>query len=370
MKSEIIELTIEKEVYEGYGLGFTAESAVFAPFTTKGDVVRGIPRKKGKVFFLDSFDFVEQSPRRIIPQCPHFGHCGGCAYQHLEYEDELAVKKQIIIDSLKRIGRQDLGDALVCSANRFYYRSHATFVGDGTRKGLYAVRSHEIVDLSKNECLLCDAAINEYFRKTNPFRGSLRISTSFDKQVFSDKNGGYVHERCAGIHYFHAVRDFFQSNIFLREGLLSTVIEAAALHENDHVCDLGCGCGFFSIYAARFCKNVIGVDIAEGSIDSARKNAAYNGIMNTTFMKMQMGRLPLDCHTIIADPPRSGMDSRSIGSIISSKAKRLVYVSCNPATLARDIRALVNGGFTLTQCTMIDMFPCTYHIETVNLLVR
>jgi|GEM_PF-2522599 len=367
----MIDVQISKEVYEGYGIGFVDRRAVFVPNALKDEIVRGIPEKRGSVYFLYDYTLLQPSTKRIAAPCPHFGKCGGCSYQHLEYEDELEIKRNILNDSLIRIAKVPPEEIETVSANRFYYRSHATFVCDGTVSGFFLPRSHTIMPLGREGCMLCDRAINERRFTENPSGISMRISTSYDKKTYTDRDKEQVTEFCAGITYKHNVGDFFQSNIYLREALLSTAIESAQLNADDRLCDLGCGCGFFSLYASRFCKGVTGIDIEKGSILSAKNNAVLNKVSNVEFHAAAMKDISLDAYNVIVtDPPRSGLDSATVNALICSKASRVIYVSCNPATWARDLSRLVAGGYRLAKTSLFDMFPCTYHIETLSVFVR
>lgn len=369
--TEIHEVTIEKDVYEGNGLGFIDKKAVFVPFASKGDTVSGSLHKKGSVNFMYDFTLIKGAPGRVNPPCPHYGICGGCSYQHLEYEDELEKKKSIIYDVLARIAKVETAPVTVFSANRFYYRSHATFIADGENFGFHRYRSHRLRPLDSKGCMICDKSVNDRILKQVPFTGKMKISSSYNKITHTDRENGFVSERCDGIYYRHRVEDFFQANIYLREIMLQKVTFSAAPASADRVCDLGCGCGFFSLHIARRCGFVTGIDSSESSVRSAEENAVLNRIKNVKFHTAEMKDAVLEgFDIIITDPPRAGLDRKCIKSINSSKASRLIYISCNPATWARDIPLLMSGGFSIAEISLFDMFPCTYHIETVTLFVR
>jgi tRNA/tmRNA/rRNA uracil-C5-methylase (TrmA/RlmC/RlmD family) len=373
------DIRIDKSAFGGFGLAFSDGKALFVPGTIPGEYVRiGDPVFKKSVGFAQPISIIEPSPDRIIPECPVYGSCGGCDYLHMNYEREISEKQSIIIDSLKRIGK--LPDELiphidVIRSLRFGYRSHASVKIDSSGKpGFYAKDSHTVIPFPEQGCLLLCPKLREALR--NPPSGVEEIKAAVDPggQVFvSSGDRIALTEQENGIHYQREIRSFFQANRFLRRDMIDEVLYAAHLSKDKTVLDLGCGCGFFSLPAAIQCKEAKGIDINAESIASAKMNAQRNGITNARFeSKPDEMTHPLNdrADIVIADPPRAGLSSGTKKALCKMKPERIVYVSCNVTTWARDIKELLSEGYTLTKCTMIDMFPGTLHIEVISVLTK
>jgi tRNA/tmRNA/rRNA uracil-C5-methylase (TrmA/RlmC/RlmD family) len=317
---------------------------------------------------------IEQSPDRITPECPNSGRCGGCDYLQMTYDRELIEKRAIISDALVRTAK--IANHLIpkidtISDNRFYYRSHAHIKTSSKGAGFFAKNSHDLVIFPKEGCLLLNRECSRYISKMN-HGGEIAVAID-DKGVVTASKSSVISEKCTGIIFKRDINSFFQANQLLRDRMIDRVIEYAGGNHSDRVLDLGCGCGFFSLPLAGKFSHVDGIDISAESIRFAIENAAMNGISNVQFSTRDFSALNAKrdaAQLVIVDPPRAGIPKKTKASLLKMNPARIIYVSCNPSTWARDIGELIGGGYTLAKATFIDMFPATMHIEIISQLIR
>jgi 23S rRNA (uracil1939-C5)-methyltransferase len=366
-------LTIEKNVFGGYGLGFHHGKATFVPYTIAGEICRvEIITEKKDHQFAGLVSVTEPSPHRITPRCPLAGTCGGCSYQHMAYPHELEVKKDILIQSLERNGSfspEAIPHIDILSGERFHYRSHGTVTYANGKPGFYRKETHDHIPLPPQGCFLLAEKLNSYLLKTSGDDGTLRVSLSLNGEVKTGKE--IVQEQCGSIEYIHPADIFFQANRFMREKMVKLATERDFI-ENGTVGDVGCGVGLFSIPAAKRAQKVTGYDINRESITWARKNARLNSIGNIEFIHRGASLLhpEKDFHdTIIIDPPRAGMDKKTRKTFLAMEPEQIIYISCNPVTFARDA-GLLGSKYRLAELSLLDMFPGTSHMESVALLVK
>lgn len=372
-------LTIERTAYGGYGIGFVDKAAVFVPYSDVGDVltVRIARRKKDCSFALIQ-SVIHPSPRRISPECPNFSLCGGCHYLHLPYPVELEIKKEIVADCLRRIGGFDeasLPAIRTVSGERFSYRSHASVKYRGGQSGFYKGLTNELVPFPEGGCALLHEGIRHI--PSSLFRtraGEITIAIDSRGLIHHSGRPDFLLEQEGGILYQRHISCFFQANRFLRGKMLEIVADYSETDSSTRFIDLYCGTGFFSLYIAKRAGSGTGLDRDELGVASAEMSSRLNNIFNIRFKKKDASRIAAadlkgSPGLIIADPPRAGLPKK-VRSLIASAAQRLVYVSCNPATFARDARDLASASYRLDACTFIDMFPCTGHIEIISLFRR
>lgn len=374
-----ITLKIEKAVYEGYGLGFHEGRAVFVPFSVPGDILEAeIYAEKKNVLFGNIFRIIEPSDKRIKPLCPNFAVCGGCDYLNVEYDCELALKKEILKDSLSRIGKfkeDNIPDISVISGERFHYRTHAAVKQINGQTGFYKKYSNDLAPFPDIGCLLLsEPLINHLKNGLRTEEKEIKIAASCDNECISslDKKTT-VCEKEMGIHYKRDISLFFQSNRFLRSKMLEKVRKYSDLNSSDAFLDIGCGVGFFTLYLARYAGQGTGIDINSKSIKWAKNHADLNKCGNAVFRvcsasDINPGRERFS--VIIADPPRAGLSAKARNKVKAMKPERIVYVSCSPSTFARDAGDFINNGYSMRGLTLIDMFPCTYHIEVIALFKK
>ncbi len=348
------------------------------PYGIPGETISAAITDEKKDFCYASITSIrEADPGRTVSDCPHFTRCGGCSYLHVSYERELEFKRLIVEDSLARIGGIPRGNGPVIDtiqAGRYHYRSHATLKAKDGFPGFYRKGTNDFVPIGESGCLLLAEELNAWLRRKEPLPGDCRIAvdasssviTSFQKMpVVVDQAGDLVFKRPIG--------SFFQANRFLRNRMLEIVLNYAEIGGKKDILDIGCGVGFFTLALARASESGIGIDISSENIRWAMHNAEQNRIMNIEFTAMPSNRIHpgrLSADVILADPPRAGIDKKTRKTIMAMKPAVLVYVSCNPATFARDAKDFIGGGYILERLTLIDMFPGTHHIELVSRFIN
>ncbi|MBX7169544.1 MAG: class I SAM-dependent RNA methyltransferase [Pyrinomonadaceae bacterium] len=382
MRQEEKVVKIEKIVPNGYGLAFTDGLTVFVSLAVKDDLLRvRIREKKGKVAFAEIIEIIEPSPDRIEPPCQYFGTCGGCDFQQMNYQAQLQSKVEIIRDCLKRIGKIDFPGEIpiVGSPKEFNYRSRAQWHAD-TRKqnlGYFKRYSHNVIDVEK--CPILDEKLQETLTDLRQnlswgefWAESVEIETATNGEKVSVYSAEIIEPtekisfEALGNRYFYNAESFFQGNLGLIEPLIKTAIEGA---KGNFALDLFCGVGLFSLPLARQFGKVIGVESNEKAIDFAKENAENARLDNLEFYAEETTAWltennPQNIDFVLLDPPRSGAEKETIEAILKLKPTQISYVSCDPATLARDLRILCEF-YQIESITAFDLFCQTSHVETV-----
>lgn len=389
---EIHEVTIEKLVYGGEGLGRIEQQAVFVPLAAPGDRLRVRITSLERNFARGVIEeILTPSPYRRMPPCQHFGVCGGCQLQHLDYSTQLKIKADFVRESLRRIGGITWEKEIdVLSANEFGYRSRAEIKRskDGTL-GYFKANSHEICEVTECPILLPAAqhTLQRLRAETNaaPENATRIYLTAGDEQVLATPAtgenartaeidaSGTIGQTICGFNYHFGVRTFFQSNRLLVEQLVGTAIDNA---QGKIAFDLYAGAGLFSLPLARRFKQVYAVEGSAISVHHGLANVQNNHIGNITYEAMSVEawlkhKAPKLPHPdfVLLDPPRAGAGENVIRRLLTSKPAVIHYVSCDPTTLARDLKLLTKANYQLEAVTAVDMFPQTYHVETVAKLM-
>ncbi len=342
-------LDIHDVAFGGAGVGRLEGKIVFVPFTIDGERIEAqlVERKK-------SFDraqlqkVIVRSTQRIDPVCPYFGQCGGCDYQHIAYGHQLELKRRQIVQLLERIGRLTDVEVLPTFASAPYYafRNRITVHGSQGKIGFFAKNSREVVDIER--CAIALPVVNEALRL-------LRATGLADGKHRTLRGEGVP-------------RTFTQTNDIIAGALLEFV---AGQTVGETLIDAYCGFGFFGHAMAERLKRVIGIDWNEPAIKTARESASSNetyicGDVAETIESLLVNDPP---DTVILDPSADGVDDRVTGALVINPPSRLIYVSCNPATLSRDLARLRNK-FKIVAVQPFDMFPQTAEIEAVAVLDR
>ena len=377
-------MRIEKIVPRGFGLGFAEKLTVLVPLAAPGDVVTVRLRDiKKRLAFADIVEVRSAGPQRITPPCPHFGTCGGCDFQQMSYEAQLAAKAGIIRDCLHRIGKIEFEGEIpvIASPEQFAYRSRARWHLDTKRQtfGYFRRDSNEVVDVAMCPILTPGMQTTLETLRANvgwaSFRGekpeveavadeSGNVST-FSRELPEPAN--QINVKAYGETYAYTAETFFQANGFLIEKLVESAIGDA---EGGTAFDLYCGVGLFALPLARRFTKVIGVEESTVAIDFAKKNAKNAGIQNLDLSNRSVEQFLSANKTkqidfVLIDPPRMGTEKRTIPMLAALKPARISYVSCEPSILARDLAVLLDGGYTIDSITALDLFPQTHHVETV-----
>lgn len=391
-----IELRIDSVAFGGDGVGRSDQRVIFVPFTVDGDEATVRITDVKKRFIRGRLEqLLKPSPYRIEPRCRHYALCGGCHYQHIHYDHQLRLKGQQVIDAFVRIAKVALPPitSVIPSSESFQYRGKADYHIQISAKappviGFMDVFNVQIIDIDR--CEIMDETINE---ACLAFRRDLeagRIDTPWNRQtIWSACSAGgkievitdfrtprFVTRTVGGKCLMVPYRGFFQANQFLVSRLADDVVETSTLSGRETLVDAYCGSGLFSLFLAPHARQVYGIEMDGEAIHCARVNLHQAGFTNAAFLRGDAGKVlhknfieaKIHVDVLILDPPRKGCDRALLSGIIELKPTRIIYISCNPATQARDIRHLLDQGFTLKSLRTYDMFPQTAHIEVVALL--
>jgi 23S rRNA (uracil1939-C5)-methyltransferase len=374
-------LRLDAMTYGGAALGRVDGKAIFVTGGLPGEVVR-VTVEEERAHFARArlVEVIEPSPDRIAPRCPHFGwdsaSCGGCHWQHIDYAAQLRFKTAIVREQLQRLGRipdPPVRD-IIPSPAQWQYRNHAQFhVTLEGRFGFQAAHSHRVVPI--DACFTIAPPLQEWLHAQRQLNAG---------------HEGRVTVRCDGLHaerptsnfqsLFHikdaefhvSPESFFQVNTALIETLIDQGLAKLELRATDTVLDAYCGVGLFSRFIAPQVTHVIGVE----SSACAQADFTLN-LAACTNVEFRLGRVEQIVPTITAhldaavfDPPRAGCGPQVIEAVVAQQIDRVVMVACDPATLARDVRSLLDRQYTLLEVQPIDLFPHTYHIETIAVLQR
>ncbi|HVS20208.1 MAG TPA: class I SAM-dependent RNA methyltransferase [Pyrinomonadaceae bacterium] len=401
-----MEVTIERILPGGLGLAHADGRPVMVALAAPGDRVHvQVDLVKGNISFASIKEIIEPSRVRVAPPCPYFGRCGGCDFQQLSYEAQLAAKVEIIKDCLHRIGRiENIPDFQITPApNPWHYRTRAQWQYDSIRKrlGYFESGSRRVCDVAECAVLapelqqtleslregLQDGSLPDDARDFRAVVGDEGVSLAPDRVRSPTVREGNVskveceetHEVTRTIHgetYRFNAESFFQANYALLPQLIDAALKEAS---GNTAVELYCGVGLFTVPLARRFSRVVGVEADAAATRFARANLTNANLMNAEIADHDVGdwlehyadgclqerEESAQLDFLLLDPPRTGAESRVIAGIMDLRPRRISYVSCDPATLARDLKKLIAGGYTLDSVAAFDMFPQTHHVETV-----
>jgi tRNA/tmRNA/rRNA uracil-C5-methylase (TrmA/RlmC/RlmD family) len=376
------ELAIEGLAAGGDGVSHTADGrVVFVPFSAPGDRVAVRLVEERKRYARGAIErILEPSPFRVQPVCGVYGTCGGCTWQHLDYATQLRAKTEILGDALERVGGLRVPEELrvVPSPSSYGWRSRTRVLAKGGVVGYRQRRSHAVCATSRCPVLVpeLDEALAQLARhrpqaaeewelaagadgatRTTPLRSPLpqepRLTVAVCGQRMSFSPGVFV-----------------QGNALLLDALAGAVHQAAG--SGRLAVELFCGAGFFTLGLARGFERVVAVESEGRAVEDLRANVLNAGLRNVEIRCGRAERLLAvlgGADAMVVDPPRTGLPPECIRGVAGARPRKLVYVSCDPATLARDLASLVEHGFTLESVTGFDLFPQTPHVEAVASLV-
>ena len=393
----IVEVTIERIVPGGAGLAHAQDRTIFIPLTAPGDHVRArIERTRGKVAFGRAIELLEPGPDRIAPPHPDFSECGGADFQHLTYPAQLMAKVAIVRDCLRRIAGIETPEtvAITPSPRQWGYRSRTEWRFDAEQLRLGYVRreSHHVCDVTDDPFAVPE--LNALLREVRVFleSGSLPLDAAEFRAAAADNDVGLspalvpahaaeLQRTVLGERYRFDADCFFQAN----HDLLPALVTEALIHapsvdapsRDGLAIDLFCGVGLFTLPLARRFGRVVGVESFPTSAVYARRNLAAAGLKDARIEAARVDRW-LDLRAkamapaefVLLDPPRVGVSEGVLAGIHQLRPTRITYVSCDPATLARDLRLLLAGGYRLDGIAAFDLFPQTHHVEVVAHLAR
>jgi 23S rRNA (uracil1939-C5)-methyltransferase len=341
------ELKIHDIAFGGKGVARDNGKAVFVPFTIDGERVSArIVREKKQFAEGELAEVLEPSPERVAPPCPYFGRCGGCSYQHISYAHQLQLKARQVEQAMRRIAR--LNDPpmrpIVPSPLPYAYRNRITVHVQDSVVGFFRRDVHELMDIA--QCPISMPQVNDalaQLRAVHPRDGHYSLRAHSGPRVFAQTNDAVA----------DALADFIATTLAGEQSLLI---------------DAFCGAGFFTKRLAPKFERVIGIDWDRFAIDAARKDARANETYIAGDVAVELGRSLRSSDpastAVIVDPPATGLSAEMRRALLDNPPGTMIYVSCNPPTLARDLAEL-QSRFTIVSITPFDMFPQTAEIEAV-----
>lgn len=366
-----MEVCITNLDHQGRGIARVNNKIAFIPNTIPGEVV-DIKINKEKKNFMEGtvVSFINESPNRIENICPHYPKCGGCQLLHIPYKQQLEYKYEKLKNILTRYGLDYIKvNDIIGSPTKFNYRNKVTFHCNNNSIGFYEDNSTKFIEI--NKCLLINEKINNYLHKLPKNNKKITVRCN-NEEIIYEQDKKIIHT-IVDYKFLVSIDSFFQVNDYVTPLLYNKVKEYLKPNKNDTVLDLYCGTGTIGIFISDKVKNVIGIEINESAVKDARENAKMNDIKNIEFICGDAGleskKLKIKPNSIIVDPPRAGLNKIAIDTILNFSPDRIVYVSCDPMTLVRDLNIL-KEHYTIEEVTPFDMFPNTYHVECCVALTK
>ena len=379
---KIFEVEIERLLPGGVGLAHAEGLTLFVSLAAPGDVVRvKIDRLQGSVGFASIVEILKPSAVRVEPPCPYFGRCGGCDFQQLTYEAQLQAKVEMIRDCLHRIAKLEVGDIPITpSVNAWHYRSRAMWQLDSDARllGYFERGTNRICDVEY--CAVLAPQLQQTLEKVRTYvaaktsRQPRHIDAVLGNEGLSVSpaiagfTARVISRRIADENYYFSADTFFQINHEMLEPLINAAMGDVT---GQKAIDLYCGVGLFTLPMARRFARVTGVEANARAAEFARRNVAAAKLENIEIANLGVADWLKHSRSfevlefLLLDPPRVGCENAVIAGILAMRPRRIAYVSCDPATLARDLKKLIAENYTLDSVAAFDMFPQTHHVETV-----
>jgi tRNA/tmRNA/rRNA uracil-C5-methylase (TrmA/RlmC/RlmD family) len=360
-------VTIEDIAFGGEGVARINDFVVFVPFVLPGEVVElEISEVKKRFARARLVRVIQGSPDRVQPMCRYFTECGGCQYQHVEYAAQLRLKHKQVCDLFQRLGGLDTGviaPVVPCPQpygyrNRIMVRSQWDKFKQGLNIGFIRADSRLVVDIE--ECKIAEPALNEQIlrvRENPPPKGGIKVVLRVAAEGWEVPHDS-----------------FFQNNFFLLPGLVETTRGFLRDGGARFLLDVYCGVGFFSVELGGLVEAFAGVELDVQAVKAAKLNAANRNLKNGEFLAGRaeqllpglMDRFSAVETAVLLDPPRTGCPPDMLALLGRSRPRQIIYISCHPATMARDLNVLcVQGVYQLARVVPLDMFPQTAHVECV-----
>ena len=395
-----MEVKIEKLDDFGRGICYIDNKVTFVPNTIPNDLVEIKISKEFKNYNEGKLiNILIPSKKRIEPKCPYFSKCGGCVLQNMNYKDTLEYKKQKVINIFKK-NKLEINPIVIENANYYNYRNKISLKVIDKKIGYYEPKSHSIVEI--DSCLVASNSINktiQSIKKMNIINGLVTIRCNKNDEILiiiksKDKlnidvdsikeniklvgivinnklfyGEDFLYENINGMFYKISYDSFFQVNPYIASKIFDIIKEN--INSNETVLDIYSGVGTISLTASTVAKKVIGIEIVKNAVLNAIHNAKINKINNVDFLlndaTKAITKLNLSFDKVIVDPPRAGLSKIVIDTIKNIKPKEIIYVSCDPQTLVRDIK-LLSDLYIINKFYIADMFSFSYHVESVCIL--
>ncbi len=386
-----VELTIDNLSNQGDGVGRIDNWVVFVPYTLPGERVRArIYRNDKNCSMADLVEVLEPSPQRVQPQCPVFGYCGGCQYQHLNYAAQLEWKTAQVADLLRLQAGLELPVLPAIPSPEIYgYRSKITphfhkpkdakvgnigFLRAGSRSEVCDIKQCPIAMAELNAAL--PIVRKSVHQAAAQYRRGATLLMRVSEGTVITNNNAVCTEKVGDLTFNFLAGDFFQNNPFILPAFTGYVAKQACAGGARYLVDAYCGSGLFALTLAPHFEKVLGVEVSETSADWARANARSNGITHASFLAASAEAIfeqvdfPAEESAVVIDPPRKGCDMAFLNQLFAFGPARVVYVSCNPATQIRDLAEFAKAGYRVVEVQPFDLFPQTKHLECVATLEK
>ena len=394
-----MKLKVERLNHTGEGIAIK-DKIYFIPKTVENDIIEPESIIEHKNYNeVTKYQLITPSEKRITISCPYYKYCGGCQLLQLNYQDQLIYKKEKVKNIFQKYTQIDINPQIL-PTNPYEYRNKITLQVKNNKLGLYQEKTNELVEIKK--CLLIPdnlnhiieilskidlTNINQIILKTFQNKVMIQIISNTDKINISNElkekassiyinntlihGKKYLEEELSNYKYIISPSSFFQIN---KEGtlLIYNKVKEYLGKSNNEVLDLYCGSSTIGIYVSKCCKHITGIEINSSSVKDAKENIKLNNVDNIDIIKGDVGTILKNdkkYDAIIIDPPRKGLNKKTLSVLLEINSPKLIYISCNPITLARDINILKNS-YNLKEITLVDMFPNTYHVETVMVLEK
>jgi len=386
-EKQTVTLVLEDTAFLGEALARFEGQPVFVANGIAGEEVVVSFRRRGRRYIeADIEEITKPSPHRVKPPCPYFGPCTGCQWQHIEYSHQLEMKLHVVKEQLKRVAGFDDAPVrpVIPSDSPWNYRNHARFtIGPNGQLGYVNRRTRRFVRI--DSCMIMHQGINDILSKLQDKcgettqlsvrygvnTGQFMIQPTLQSQDIPVPSGQkYYEEEMFGRGFCVASPSFFQVNIPQAEKLIGIIEEGLRLAPGDLLLDAYAGVGTFAVLLAPKVKKVFAIEESPSAVHDAISNA--EGLDNIEFLEgkteLLMPDLPQRPEKVVLDPPRAGCQPVALAALAKLAPSRVAYVSCDPETLARDLKIMCNSGYKLEYVQPIDMFPHTHHIESVAVL--
>ena len=395
-----MQVKIEKYDDLGRGIAYLNGKVLFVPKTVPGDIVEiAVINDKKNFSECQVLKYIKYSPERINSSCPYFDSCGGCDFLNVKYENSLNYKVNKVKEIFNKNGIS-INPKVVLSSQNLFYRNKITLKVQNGKLGYFKNNSHDLVEIDK--CIIASNAINSmipYIKKFNILNGNVTIRSNQNEEIllviesYDNLNINineikkniklvgivinnrlfygvdFLNENINDLNYRISYDSFFQINPRVAQILFNTIDEN--IDVNDNVLDIYCGVGTLSLSAAKKAKQVVGIEIVKNAIFNAKFNAKINNIQNTEFILGDASNIKFSKYNnfnkVIVDPPRSGLTNSVISTILKINPEEIIYVSCDPQTLVRDVKIL-SANYVIKDSFVLDMFCYSYHVETIVIL--
>lgn len=388
---------------EGEGIARIDSVVTFIPYALKDDVLDVEITENQKRYNIGKIvNIVTESKEREIPKCKYYYECGGCNLMHQDYVYQLEFKKRNVINNIKKISNIEINNIDIVSDNNFNYRNHIRLHLNKKEIGFYSNKTNKVIDIE--ECIIVNNNINKIIKELRLFINAYKNHNieeidikCYENSMINIKSNNFmylkelikyvdvdsiylndefeygkrnINARIGEYKYLISNKSFLQKNNNITKIMYDYI--KSLIIPNKNVLDLYCGIGSISIYIANICNKVYGVEIVKEAINNADHNLKLNNIDNVEFECNDVDKINdkyKDIDIIIVDPPRTGLNKKALDNVLSINANKIIYVSCNSTTLARDFNIL-KEKYNLVSIRLFDMFPNTNHVESVVLLEK